>query len=120
MLLRDENFYHDWKNKNQDGYGAAIFRYAERWADLMEKAVADGKRLVDVADALSHEADSEGISGFMHGTAVSILAQCWQHGEELRRWHNIQTQIGHEGEAANLKESAVLNPALLLMVEDKI
>ena len=50
------------------------------------------------AKEASHLADSEGITGFMYGCAVSMLAQCWKHGEELRRWHNKDTQIGTEGD----------------------
>jgi hypothetical protein len=41
-----------------------------------------------------------------------VLASCWEHGEELRRWHNLKTQIRDEGEKAN-ESGGVLNPALL-------
>jgi len=34
----------------------------------------------------------------MYGAAVAILSKVWKHGEELRRWHNLKTQIGDEGE----------------------
>ena len=66
----------------------------------------------DVAKQTSHDADLEGITGFMYGCAVSILSKCWKHGEDLRRWHNLDTQIGNEGEKAN-ESGGVLNPALL-------
>lgn len=46
------------------------------------------------------------------GMAVSMLVQCWEHGEQLRRWHNLETQIGDEGEKANALGGA-LNPAVL-------
>jgi len=48
----------------------------------------------------------------MYGASVSVLAKCWEHGEQLRRWHNLKTQLGNEGEKANEK-GGVLNPALL-------
>lgn len=48
----------------------------------------------------------------MYGCAVSILSQVWIHGEELRRWHNLDSQIGTEGEKAN-ESGGVLNPAVL-------
>ncbi|MDA8315367.1 MAG: hypothetical protein M0010_09365 [Actinomycetota bacterium] len=51
------------------------------------------------------------------GAAVSVLASCWVHGEELRRWHNLDTQIGTEGEKANAS-GGVLNPALLIMTKE--
>jgi len=97
---------------NTDAYGHAIYTYAERWADVMEAALAEGKTVPDVAKALSHEADVEGITGFMYGCAISILASCWEHGEELRRWHNLDCQLGTEGEKAN-DSGGVLNPAML-------
>jgi len=112
MELRDEQGWNETVEANQDPYGKAGVSYAERWADLMEKRMADGESLADIAEETSHAADTEGITGFMYGCAVSILAQVWKHGEELRRWHNLETQLGDEGELAN-EEGGVLNPALL-------
>lgn len=95
-----------------DRYGNAVIEYAERWARLMQLEMASGKALEDVARDTSFEADTEGITGFMYGAAVSVLAKCWTHGDQLRRWHNLDTQIGDEGERAN-ETGATLNPALL-------
>jgi len=108
----DADAYAQAKAKNEDPYGAACYSYAESWAALMDREIARGATLADIADDTSHEADVEGITGFMYGCAVSILAQFWKRGDELRRWHNLKTQIGNEGEKAN-EQGAVLNPALL-------
>ena len=97
---------------NQDPYGAAVYRYAARWAQLMDRLIADGVPLARCAKQASHDADVEGISGFMYGCAVSILSQVWEHGDAMRRWHNVDTQLGNEGDIAN-EEGGVLNPALL-------
>jgi len=70
----------------------------------MEKEMADGKDVIDIADRTSHEADTEGITEFMYGAAVSILSSCWAHGEKLRVWHN--KKYNHEG-------AGVVNPAIL-------
>lgn len=105
----------DWKKalaNNQDVYGSAIYKYAERWADLMEAQIKKGKTVAGCAGETSREADGEGITGYMYGCAVSILSHCWDYGEELRLWHNLDTQIGDEGEKAN-ESGTVLNPALL-------
>jgi len=51
-------------------------------------------------------------AGFMYGCAVSTLAKFWEFGEDLRRWSNLDMQIGHEGEKANA-DGGVLNPALI-------
>lgn len=112
IIVGDQATWEHAKAINTDSYGAGMMRFAERWAIAMQDQIASGKRLNDVADSTSREADTEGITGFMYGCAVSILAQCWAHGEELRRWHNLDTQIGNEGERAN-KTGGVLNPALL-------
>lgn len=48
----------------------------------------------------------------MYGVAVSTLAKVWKHGEALRMWHNLTTQLRDEGEKAN-ESGGVLNPACL-------
>lgn len=110
--LANEDGWQQFKDNNQDGYGGAVVTYAECWARLMQLELANGNNLEDVAEATSQEADLEGITGFMYGAAVSILATCWKYGEQLRHWHNLDTQIGDEGEKAN-ESGGVLNPALL-------
>jgi hypothetical protein len=97
---------------NLDDYGNAVYRYASEWATRMEAEMDKGNHLKDVADRTSHEADDEGITGFMFGCAVSLLAKLWIHSEELRRWHNLHMQIVNEGEKAN-ESGGVLNPAIL-------
>lgn len=99
--LADEAGWQKFKEVNTDGYGGAVVTYSERWARLMQVEMANGKKLEDVADAASYEADLEGITGFMYGCAVSTLAACWKYGDQLRRWHNLKTQLGNEGERAN-------------------
>lgn len=100
--------YEDWKNNNTDSYGSCIFRYAERWANMMEEEINKGKKVKDIADELSHKADTEGITGYMYGASVSILSECWQYGEELRKWHN--KEYDYEGEG-------VVNPSILNIME---
>ncbi len=109
----DRALWDSWVKVNADGgYGECIIRYAARWANLMDTAIAGGGKVESIADQLSSSADTEGITGFMYGCAVSILAKCWKHGEALRVWHNLKTQIRNEGEKAN-KDGGVLNPAML-------
>jgi hypothetical protein len=114
FTISDKTIWQSWIEANKDGYGAACMRYAARWANLMEAYLAKGKRLEQIAAKASHEADKEGITGFMYGCAVGMLSKAWIHGEALRRWHNLDTQIRAEGEAAN-KSGGVLNPAMLTL-----
>jgi len=118
MEFKDKKTWLEGKEKNAksekdpSGYGEAVYRYAENWANLMEKRIAEGKKLEDIAKQSSFDGDDEGVTGFMYGCAVGILAKCWKHGEALRRWHNVDTQIQDEGDKAN-KSGGVLNPALM-------
>ena len=112
MKFKDEAGWNEFVKNNSDPYGGACVSYAKRWAEMMEKRINEGESINDIAQECSRKADVEGITGFMYGAAVSMLSMCWQYGEELRRWHNIETQIGNEGEKAN-ESGGVLNPALL-------
>jgi hypothetical protein len=112
MKIVDQEAWQSWVDNNQDPYGSGVIRYAERWADLIEAAMTNGESLEDVAKRTSHEADTEGITGFMYGAAVSVLTTVWEHGDRLRRWHNLDTQIRNEGERAN-ESGGVLNPAII-------
>lgn len=119
MQISNETRWAEYREKNKDPYGGAVIHYAESWADLMEKNL-NGHEPVGHQDFVnrarpeetSHKADVEGITGFMYGAAVMTLAEVWKYGDMLRRWHNLDTQIGHEGERAN-EQGGVLNPALL-------
>jgi urate oxidase len=112
MKLKDAEGWQKTVDVNDDAYGACVVRYCEKWTDLMEKRINAGEKLADIAKETAHEADTEGTTGFMYGCAVSILSQVWEHGEELRRWHNLDCQIGNEGEKAN-ENDKVLNPAII-------
>src|SRR5437867_1120933 len=107
------------KMNSGDDYSKGVVDYTERWVILLEEAI--GQQTISNtiehtirsrAKDASHEADTDGITGFMYGCAVQAIAKFWEHGEVLRRWHNLDTQIGTEGERAN-ESGGVLNPALL-------
>ena len=102
--INDSEAYKDWKSKNTDGYGAAIFQYAESWAKLMQVEMSNGKKLIECAEPTSFQLGFLGITGFMYGAAVTILSKCWKYGEDLRKWHN--KEYNHEGDG-------IVNPAVL-------
>lgn len=108
-----EAVYNDWLAKQgTDPYGIRIMTFAVDWANVMEREMAKGKTIPQCAQAAEREADTDGITGFMYGASVSVLAECWEHGDTLRRWHNKDIQLGTEGDRAN-ENGTVLNPALL-------
>lgn len=106
------------EKNSHDGYSKGVVDYGEKWAALMEAALDAGAKLEDIADPASTTADTDGITGFMYGCAVKALSHFWEHGEQLRRWHNLKTQLGHEGEKAN-ESGGVLNPAILVIGDKK-
>lgn len=112
LKLSDPAAWQSWVEANTDPYGSACVRYAELWGRLMQVRIARGENLDQCAEETSHIANTDGITGFMYGCAVGMLAKAWEYGEQLRRWHNLKHQIQHEGEEAN-KTGGVLNPALL-------
>jgi len=119
MRLKDAEGWQKSREANQDPYGKAGLDYAERWAEMMEQWIPEDstekfitQQIENVAERCSHVADTEGITGFMYGCAVGLLSQVWEHGDALRRWHNLDCQIGTEGEEAN-ESGKILNPAIL-------
>lgn len=104
MKLKNKEKWEKFVAINNDPYGSGVVRYAERWANMMEQEMENGKPLIEIADATSHKADTEGITGYMYGCAVSILSQVWEHGEELRKWHN--KEYGYDGDGT-------VNPAII-------
>lgn len=103
-----EQKYREGYENNLDPYDHAIFTYAERWAELMEKDIEQSGNAEESirahAEERSHEADTEGMTGYMYGCAVFILAGVWEYGEPLRLWHNSQYDYKGKG---------VCNPAVL-------
>jgi hypothetical protein len=116
MQFSNEAMWNEYVEVNsKDGYSKCCVDYAKAWAEAMEERIAAGATVGDCAKEMSHEVDRRpefGITGFMYGAAVSMLSKTWKHGQELRRWHNLDTQIGGEGAKAN-ESGGVLNPALL-------
>ncbi len=103
-----------------NSYVAGILRHAERWADLMEARLTENPELTvaDIAEATSHEADTEGITGNMYNWAVKILAGVWIHGEDLRQWHNLDVCPSEKGEQAN-RDGGIFNSAILVCTGGK-
>ncbi len=105
-----KDFKHFVEINSNDGYSYGVVKYMHWWTDLMEAEMAKGKKLEDIAEKTSHDANKEGITGFMYGYAVAALADFWEYGEELRQWHN--GKYGHYGDG-------VVNPAIITVREKK-
>lgn len=115
MQFSDEEQWNKFVEEvDTDWYGLGCLHYAKAWAEQMERMMSDGSTTVEqCAKKARDDADTIGINVRMYGCAVFMLAKCWKHGEELRRWHNKNEQIGTEGDLAN-ETGAVLNPSVLI------
>ena len=69
------DYNHFVKINSNNGYSYGVVKYMHWWADLMEAEIAHGKKLTDIAEKTSHDADKEGITGFMYGCAVWALSE---------------------------------------------
>lgn len=110
-----EKIWHERYAANaSEEYSKCVFDFAKEWAEEMEERIASGEKLEACAKDASHVVDRRGfgITGFMYGCAVETLAATWEHGEELRRWHNTDL-APNQAEEANAKSGAVLNPAII-------
>ncbi len=113
MTLRDEAMWNEYQSNNTEPYGLGVIQYAETWARLMEARMSRGETLEACAMQTSNlVSDAMFVTGFQYGAAAATLVDVWIHGEAFRRWFNLKTQIGHEGEEANA-EGGILNPAFL-------
>lgn len=96
---------------SQDFYSLGIVNYVKRWAELMEEEIEKGKNVFEIAEQTSYIADTDGITLWMYGTAVMVLSQVWEYGEDLKKWHN--GQYDYNGDS-------VVSPAIwVLKSEDK-
>lgn len=103
MEFKDEEGKKAWDSmvevNSKDPYGMAVVKYARRWAKCMQKLIAEGKSVLEIAKQASYDCDIEGITGFMYGCAVNALAKSWKYGEELRKWHNKEYEYEGDGVA---------------------
>ena len=104
MQFKDKSSWDKGLAVNTDPYGRCIYDYSEAWAKSMQREIANGRTVSDCADETSNALGFFGITGFMYGAAVATLSACWEHGEELRKWHN--KSYNHEGDG-------VVNPAVI-------
>lgn len=107
MKLKDEKGFMDYYELNDDPYGRATMDFTVQWAELMEYLIAEGYELEEIAKIAESVIDeSYGITGFMYGMAVAILAEFWLHGDQLRIWHNENYGVYEDN-------GGTVNPAIL-------
>ena len=88
ILVGMEKIYDDWKKDNQDAYGKECFKFAEDWADLMEKEIDKDNDIKKVLKEKALETSMQATNyrlctEFMFAVASNILVKCWEYGKYL-------------------------------------
>ena len=88
ILFGMEKIYDDWKNDNQDAYGKECFKFAEDWAELMEKEIDKDNDIKKVLKEKALETRMQATkyrlcTEFMFAVASNILVKCWEYGKYL-------------------------------------
>lgn len=109
-----EESYKKLSNRNAEPEEKKVVEFIETWTSLMELELLKGEvKVADCAVECRKKANPDGtIDGVQYGYAIICIVMLWEHGEEFRRWHNLNCQLGDEGEHANAI-GGVLNPALV-------
>ena len=88
ILAGMEKIYDDWKKDNQDAYGKECFKFAEDWANLMEKEIDKDNDIKKVLKEKALETRMQATNyrfetDFMFAVASNILVKCWEYGKYL-------------------------------------
>ena len=88
ILVGMEKIYDDWKNDNQDAYGKECFKFAEDWAELMEKEIDKDNDIKKMLKEKALETRMQATNyrlctEFMFAVASNILVKCWEYGKYL-------------------------------------
>ena len=88
ILVGMEKIYDDWKKDNQDAYGKECFKFAEDWAELMEKEIDKDNDIKKVLKEKALETRMQATNyrlctEFMFVVASNILVKCWEYGKYL-------------------------------------
>ena len=111
MQFKNKTLWEEGLKNNVDGqigaYNGRIYFFAELWALLMEAALIEeggpAKTVASVADDASRRADDamwRSVTNFQYLEAVSVLGECWKHGDDLSLWHHINAAL-YKGETAD-------------------
>lgn len=111
IIKKDE--WHKAVAINQDPYGNAIINTAREVMRLLDGE--DEFKSDELICRAAKNVDVNGITGFMVGAVAAMVSHVHSRGDEFRRKWNLETQLQNEGERANEKPGAVLNPAMLCM-----
>lgn len=86
MMLDFPLYWIQTRYNNQDKYGTNVLDYAERWAKLMQKKIANGEQLTrNLIERIAVYAKVIEMTKYAYDQAANILIACWRYGIDLGR-----------------------------------
>ncbi len=90
MELKNEKAWNNIINHNLDSYGKRIYQYAQKWAELMENEIKNGKKVKEIANKTRKLINIGKMTFYMRRRAIDILIICWKHGQDLWEWQKME------------------------------
>lgn len=87
MEFKSEEAKKSWLIDAESPYGNVVLEYARRWAKYMQKLVAEGKSINEIARQTALVCDVRGIDACMYTFAIEFLLRFWKYGNELWNWY---------------------------------
>jgi len=112
MQIKNEKYWGERVETLGEKHPVVLF--AQEWAERMEKEIADGRKLDDIAEKTKWQtAEEVDVTGIESSVVLATLVAVWIYGEQLRKWWNIFSQLSDEGKTANNIPGAVLSACSL-------
>ena len=88
MIITNQEEWKLFQLYNTSYYGQTIMRFAQRWANEIEKRVEPNKKLsVFTIDNCYNLANlKEGITRNQTLASIEVLKKCWKYGNVLEEW----------------------------------
>ncbi len=99
LEFRDAEAQKHWEDLvkgNTSTAAKSVMRFTRLWAKLMQHIInSEGKTVCEIAEETSYAAEFDcGTTGFSFYYSSTVLAQCWKHGDELKRWYTSRMVTG--------------------------
>lgn len=86
-----------------------VINFADAWGRMMQVKMSSGATVAEAAQATQQAAGRNIVTDDECVAAIRMLASCWIHGVDLRRWHNARYLSSDEFRGAEAQGST-FNP----------
>lgn len=82
-----EEAFMELKDRQSISYGEACFEQAKILAETVESEIEEDALIVEAFDQASNFMESSPLFSTMGPSVITILHNCWQHGEQFSEWY---------------------------------